>query len=450
MPVPQTDVEAYTSIRLHVKNQGAITWFDYTLDMMKNNNLKRMTIEISNKHNLFAFLAFKRLKEATDDWLEQNNDNQHYGKIRDINKKAYKIYDEIKQTHKLNDHNADKYEKQVPQVIVRTLGNRFHIASADWLDEWIGIGHSSDVTREVDGLNKKIMECFRVFSSMVFCQIERKIRSMLFSIEQATFKDSYLRAMKAAFDKDVTLRILDLEEWIHRTGCKTSPSGKPNPDYILGMEDLMTDWDLTLNGRFAQAFVTKQISKNAILEILGVENRPRDYGKNTKTGTKYDADLCLKYDNSEFPVQVSVREGDLARELSKSTPCIGEKLEATEASSELGGVNVDYGKQHDFIQLCKKLEQTPPGGILLWASLSPLLPMSGLEHLKEWYGQILDKKCIVLWESNKALARIHHNNTGFDLTHAEKLCNALGVAKPTMHTDSPYSLDRDFFECGDA
>ena len=158
----------------------------------------------------------------------------------------------------------------------------------------------------------------------------------------------------------------------------------------------------------------------------------------------------MKYDNSEFPVQVSVREGDLARELSKSAPGIGEKLEATEASSELGGVNVDYGKQHDFIQLCKKLEQTPPGGILLWVSLSPLLPMSGLEHLKEWYGQILDKKCIVLWESNKALARIHYNNTGFDLTHAEKLCNALGVAKPTMHTDSPYSLDRDFFECGGA
>ena len=198
MPVPQTDVEAYTSIRLHVKNQGAITWFDYTLDMMKNNNLKKMTIEISNKHNLFAFLAFKRLKEATDDWLEQNNGSQHYGKIRDINRKAYKIYDEIKQTHKLNDRNADKYEKQVPQVIVRTLGNGFRIASADWLDEWIGIGYSSDVTREVDGLNKKIMECFRVFSFMVFCQIERKIRSMLFSIEQATFKDSYLRAMKAA------------------------------------------------------------------------------------------------------------------------------------------------------------------------------------------------------------------------------------------------------------
>ena len=445
MSVPQTDVEAHTSIRLHVKNQGTITWFDYTLDMMRNNNLKKMKIEISNKCNLFTFLTFKKLKEATNDWLKQNNDNQHYGKIIDINKKACKIYDEIKQTHKLNDYKADKYEKQVPEVIVRTQGHRFHIVSADWLDEWIRVGYSSDVTREVEGLHEKIIECFRVFDFMVFCQIERKIRNMLFSIEQATFKDSYLRGIKTAFDKDVTLRILDLEEWIHRTGCKTNPDGEHNPDYILGMENLTANWDLTLDGRFAQAFVTKQISENAILEILGIENRPYDYGKNTKTGTKYDADLCLKYDNSEFPVQVSVREGDLARELSKSTLCIGEKLKATEASSKLGGVNIDYGKQRDFMNLCKKLEQTPPRGILLWASLFPLLPMSGLEHLKEWYGKILDKKCIVLWESNNALATIHHNNTGFDLTHAEKLCNALGVAKPTTHTDSPHSLDRDYF-----
>lgn len=446
MPIPQTDVESSTHFEVHVKNQGSNTWFDYTLDITKNNNFEDIDKQVTWNRNIFAILVFKGLKDETRSWLKNNKDSPHYNKINDIHNKASEILVHVKQELQININRINELKKKAPSVNVRTHYNMFSIKSGDWFEVWIG-NRGSDAASEVEQLDKKIKQNFRIFQCMVKEQVYQEFRKCLQSIEEASFRNGHLRAVKAAFDDRVTMRILDLEKWIYRTGRKNNSNGTTNPNYIPGMEDMIGNWNLAIDGRFTQAFVTRKIHAGTVLKVLGVENRPRSYGKNPKTGQNYDVDLSVQYIGQEFPVQIGVREGELAQQVSNSGGPVGENIHPNAAVTKYGGTDIDYGKLPDFNSLRKKLKQTPPGGIVLWASLSPLLPMSDPVPLEEWYGPMLNKKCVVLWKIDKTnKASIHHNKTGFPLAHAEKLCEALGIAVYTIETDSRYSLFERFLE----
>ena len=446
MPVPQTDISPHTSIRFCIKNQSTHTWFEYEFDLIRGRGFKDIRDKVNDKSNMFAFLAFKDLKKEAGIWLEKNSDNMHYTEVSGIYCKVCDVKNKIQQEHSLNDDKATEYRKQVPKVNVRAANGSFHVTSDGWLDEWIGMSYD-DAIKGVERLHNKIMECFQVFLSMVCCQIEREIMNTLRTIEKAFFRDEHLITIKTVFDERETLPMLDIKKWIGHTSTKTNSDGTANPDYIPGMEDLRGR-DLTMAGPRAQAFVTRVLCEGKKLKVLGVENQPHDPGVNPATKQRYDADICLEYDSKELFVQVGVREGELAKQVSDSILCVGEEIRPTPAISKYGGTDMDYGKKFDFAALCKKLAQIPPGGVVLWASSHALLPRSGPTPLKEWYGNILNKKCIILWMPDKSEATIHHNETGFDLACAKKLCEALGVAEHTVHTDSKYSLDRSFFDLG--
>ncbi len=441
--VPQVAVEPYAAMRFCVRNEGARTWFEYEVDLMdkKGNGLKAMLNEITGRRNKFAFLVFRKIEEDTASWLEGNGGAQHRADIRDIHDMAHKLKDEIRLEHHLSNRRVGEYEGQVPAIRVSIGHNSVHIISDDWFDAVVGKAYHHTV--DMDHLYGEIKDRFRVFATMVCGKLEREIKNTLLDVEKAFFRDRWLTAVKTDFDQRITVPTLELKRWVGRVSAKTDSSGRPNPYHIPGM-DVLAGWDLTRPGPSAQTYVIKALHDGGKLEVLGVENQPDHPGTNPDTGKKYDVDILLGCDGVKIPVQVGVREGELARKLSDATVCLGEEIQPNEAVSEFGGTNMDYGKEPDFVVLREKLEQVPPGGVVLWASSQELLPGSGPIPLKEWYGKIMDKKCVIVWMSDVGKAVVHHNDTGFDQTLARKLCMALGVAKPDEQTDSVYSLTDDY------
>lgn len=442
-PVPQATVEPYAAIRFRVRNQGTRTWFEREIDLMskKDNGLEAMSNEIADRRNKFAFLAFKKLEEETGSWLEGNGGTQHHADIKDIHDRAHKIKDEIRWEHHLSDKRADEYETQVPAIRVSVTRNFIRITSDDWFEVIVGKVGPSAIG--VDHLYGEIKERFSMFAIMVRCKLRREINNTLLCIERAFFRDMWLTTVKTNFGRRITVPTLELKKWVERVSAKTDSNDRPNPDYIPGM-DVLVGWDLTRAGRFAQTYATKALHEGRNLKVLGVENQPWHPGTNPNTGKLYDADIWLECDGEKMLVQVGVREGELARKVSDATTCPGEKIQPNEAISKRGGTNMDYGKEPDFVALCGKLKQVPPDGVVLWVSSEELLPRSGPIPLKEWYGEIMDKKCVIVWVSDESKAVIHHNNTGFDLTLARKLCMALGVDDPDEQTDSEDSLTGDY------
>ena len=403
----------------------------------KGNGLKAMSDKIDDRRNRFAFLVFKKLEKETGSWLEGNGESQYHADIKDIHDRARKIRDGVGREYHLRDKRAGEYEKQVPAIHVSVRYNSVHIISDDWFD--VTVGKAYHDTIDVDRLHDKIKECFVVFTHMVSCKLEREIRNTLRDVEKAFFRDKRLIAVKTDFDQSRTVPILDLKRWVGRVSTETDSSGRPNPDYIIGMDTLAYK-DLTMPGPYAQTYVTKTFHEGSVVKVLGVENQPRHPGTNPDTGKNYDVDIWLECDGKEIPVQVGFREGELARKISDATKCLGEEIQPNEAISKYGGTNMDFGKEPDFTALCKKLGQVPPGGIVLWVSRKELLPGSDPMPLKEWYGEVMDKKCVIVRVVDDGKAVIHHNNTGFDITLARKLCKALGVAEPDEQTDSEDSL----------
>ena len=441
--VPQIVMESCTVIRFCVKNQGTRIWFEHDVDLMhkKDNGLKSMSNEIADRRNKFAFLVFKKLEEETGSRLEGNGGSQHHVDIRDIHDRARELKDEIRREYQLSVKRADKYEKQVPTIDVSVSSKRIHIVSDDWLEAYVG---KYPGATDVDGLYDQIKERFRVFDYMVHCKLEREIKNTLLTIERAFFKDRELTVVKTDFEQRVTVQIFELKKWLERVSIETVSGGVPNPDYIKGT-DVLAGWDLTRFGSFAQVYATKTFHEKEKLKVVGVENNPqRPPGKNPKTGKEYDADIWLKCDGMEIPVQVGVREGELALKVSDAAVCLGEEVQPNEAVGRFGATKMGYGKEPDFKELCKKLEQVPPGGVVLWMSPKELLPGSGPRPLKEWYGKAIDEKCVIVWVPDDNNAVIHHNNTGFDPALARKLCMALGVSNPDEQTDSKDSLTGDY------
>lgn len=441
--VPQTAAESCTVIRFCVKNQGPRTWFEHEIDLMtkKGNGLEDMSDEINDRRNKFAFLVFKKLEEETGSWLEGNGGSQYKTDIKDIHDRARKIKDKIQREYSLKDNRVGKYEKQVPAIRVSVSRNFIRVASDDWFD--VVVSRVGPGTIDVDHLHGKIKECFGMFAIMVRCKLRREINNTLLGIEKAFFRDMWLTAVKTNFERRITVPAFELKKWVERVSAKTDSNGRPNPDYIPGM-DVLASWDLTMTGPFVQTYVTKTLHDGRSLKVLGVENQPWHPGTNPNTGKPYDADIWLECDGEKIPVQVGVREGELARKVSEATVCPGEEIQPNEAVSKEGGTNMDYGKKPDFAALREKLEQVPPAGVVLWVSSKELLPGSGPRQLKEWYGETMDKKCVIVWVSDEGKAVIHHNNTGFDLTLARKLCVALGVAEPDEQTDFEDSLTEDY------
>ena len=404
--------------------------------MDKDNGLKAMSAGMVDRRNKFAFLVFKKIGEVTGSWLEGNDGSQHRADIKDIHDRAHEIKDDILRKHSLSNNRAGKYEKQVPAIDVTVRYNSVQITSDDWFD--VVVGKLPPIEIDVDRLHDQIKERFEMFGHMAYCKLGREIRSTLRDVEKAFFGDKWLIAIKTDFEQSVTVPTFDLKRWVRRF-TKTDPSGRPNPDPIPGM-DALADWDLTMSGPFAQIYVTRKFQEGSMVKVLGVENQPRHPGTNPNTGKNYDADIWVGCDGKEIPVQVGVRVGELASKVSDATVCPGEEIQPNEAVSEFGGTDMGYGKKPDFDALCKKLGQVPPGGVVLWVSFKELLPGSNPIPLKEWYEEPMDEKCVIVWVPDESKAVIHHNNTGFDLTLARKLCTALGVDEPVERTDSENSL----------
>lgn len=438
MRVPQVNIESDTTFRFSIKNRDGNIWFEHKIDLMdKNNGLKAMSNEIKDRRSKFAFLVFKNLKEKTGSWLEKNKDDSGYDEIESIYNNACKIKDDIQREYHLRDNRIGEYKKRIPTIQVSVKHKSVHIQSKGWFDEWVAdsVDGVSRGTTNTERLYDKIKKCFDTFAYMSYCKLEREIRNTLLNVENAFFMDEELIAVKTRFDERITMPILELRRWVERV------RNTADPDYIPGME--CKHWNLAMDGHYAQIYAAKKLHDSEYVRVVGVENRPHHPGKNPNTGNNYDADIWLECDGEKIPVQVGVREGELARKMSDATVCLGEEIQPNEAVSEYGGTNMDYGKEADFKELCKKLKQVPPGGVVLWASSQELLPGSGPTPLKEWYGEIMDKKCIIVWVS-KNKATIHHNNRGFDLTLARKLCMALGVAKPNEQTYSKEILTGDY------
>ena len=217
----------------------------------KGNGLEDMSDEIDDRCNKFAFLMFKKLKEETGSWLEGNSGAQHHAGIKDIHDRARKLKDKIRRAHHLSDKRADKYEKQVPTIRVSVTHNFIRIASDDWFD--VTVGKVGPGTIDVDHLYDKIKECFGVFAIMVRCKLRREINNTLLGIEKAFFRDMWLTAVKTNFEQRITVPTLELKKWVERVSTKTDSNGRPNPDYIPGM-DVLAGWDLTMAGPFAQTY----------------------------------------------------------------------------------------------------------------------------------------------------------------------------------------------------
>ncbi len=406
--------------------------------MTKNGNgLKAMLNKIDDKRNKFAFLVFKKLEEETGSWLGVNGGSQHYADIKDVHDQAHNLKDKIRRKYQLPNKRADEYEEQVPAIRVSVAPNFIHVTSDDWFDAVVGKAYLGTV--DVDRLYKQIKECFVVFATMIYGKLEREIKNALRDMEKAFFKDRWLTSVKTDFDQSMTMPIFELKEWVERVSIKPDSRGRPTPDYIPGM-DILASWDLTRSGSFAQTYATKTFHEGEKLKVVGVENEPCDPGTNPDTGKPYDADIWLECDGEKIPVQVGVREGELALKVSDAAVCLGEEIQPNEAVGKFGVTRMGYGKEPDFDELCEKLKQVPPGGVVLWMSPPELLPGSGPRPLKEWYGKMMDKKCVIVWVPAGNKAVIYHNNTGFDLTLARKLCMALGVTEPDEQTDSEDSL----------
>ena len=431
-------VESYVTMRFCVRNQGTRIWFGHEIDLMdKCGNVRdALSNKITDKCNKFAFLVFKKIDEETGSWLKENDVHQHRADFQCIHDQAYKRKNVIREEHKLSGKQADEYEEQVPAIDVTVGVNYVSIKSGNWFDVVVGMYPSA---MDANSLYDEIKDRFKKFDYMVVCQLGREIRNTLLDVEKAFFRHKWLIAIKTNFDQRMTVPVFKLKEWIERVGSKTDHNGNPNPDYILGM-DKLTGWDLTMSGPFAQACVTRMFHEGSGVKVLGVENQPeRPPGRNPNTKKDYDADICLECDGKKVPIQVGVREGELARKLLDSDVCPGEVIPSNETVSG-GGVNMDYGKEPDFIELCKKLGQVPPEGVVLWVSFKAPLPGSNTRPLKEWYGKQMNEKCVIVWMPDECKAVIHHNNTGFDLSLAKKLCLALGDENPKEQTDSEECL----------
>ena len=363
-----------------------------------------------------------------------------------IHDKSCKIKDEIQQKYNLDAKLTAEYEKYVPKIQLLFLFDHICVKSDDWFNATVG-----NVPRKIydrvnaEELHEKIKSSFRWFKIMVCSMLGREIQRYLPGMERAFFRDSGLVAIKTDFEQRITIPTFELKKWVQRVSNKTKSSGVSNPDYIPGM-DVLAKHDLTRIGFFAQAFVTKKLYEGGKLKVLGVEKEPIHPGTNPN-GKEYDVDIWLECDGVKIPVQVGVRVGELAWNVSDATICPGEEIKPNSAISEFGGTDMNFGKEPDFQELCEKLDQTPLGGMVLWITSEELLPGSGLRPLKEWYSGMMNKKCVLVWFPDENKAYIHHNNTGFDLTLAKKVCDALGVTKSNTCADSYESLtDNSIFD----
>ena len=431
--VPQATVKPCATTRFRIRNQGTRIWFEHEIDLMdKNDNgLETMSNEITDRHNKFAFLVFKKLKEETGSELKGNGGTKPHADIKGIHDRACAIKDGIRREHRLHDSQAGEYEGQVPAIRVSVLRNVVHVTSDNWFD--MTVGKVGTGAKSVDQLYCTIKERFGIFGTMIRCQLGREINKTLWDMERAFFRDKWLIDIKTNFDQSRTVPLFELKRWVKRTSTKACPSGACNPDYIPGMGDLACK-NLTIEGFFAQTCVTKTLHEGRKLKVLGVENKPYPLGINPDTKKEYDVDILLEDDGKKIPVQVGVRKGELALKVSDATVCPGEETRPNEAVSKLGGTNMDYGKKQDFDTLCSKLKQVPPGGIVLWVSQKELLPGSGPTPLKEWYGEIMDKKCVIVWVADEGKATIHHNNTKFDQNLAKKTVYGTWRRR-ALHTD---------------
>ncbi|MCY4489914.1 MAG: hypothetical protein OXC46_00440, partial [Thaumarchaeota archaeon] len=389
--VPQVIIKSCNGTRFHVKNQGMRTWFEYELDLMdeKGKGFDAISTEISVRCHKFTFLVFKKLEEETSSWLNEHSNSKYCADIMRIHDKSCKIKDEIQQKYNLDAKQTAEYEKYVPKIQLLFLFDHICVKSDDWFNATVG-----NVPRKIydrvnaEELHEKIKFRFRWFKIMVCSMLGSEIQCYLPGMERAFFRDSGLVAIKTDFEQRITIPTFELKKWVQRVSNKSDSSGVSNPDYIPGM-DVLAKHDLTRIGFFAQAFVTKKLYEGGKLKVLGVENEPIHRGTNPN-GKEYDVDIWLECDGEKIPVQVGVRVGELAKNVSDATICPGEEIKPNPAITKFGGTDMNFGKEPDFQELCEKLDQTPLGGMVLWITSKELLPGSGLRPLKEWYSGMLN------------------------------------------------------------
>ena len=433
--IPQVTVKSHAVMRFCIRNQGTRIWFEHEIDLMDKcgNVFDALSDKITYRCNMFTFMVLKKLEKETGSWLKENNASKHRAYIKDVHDRAHKLKDKIGQKHHLFDKPVDECEKQIPVICVSVINGSVHIQSDD---EYVVVGNRCPI--DVECLPKKITKIFEDFYKFEVCvKFVCEIWNALQHVENVFSRDKRLIAIKTCFEQRMAPRV-GLKEWVERVRYETDSNGRSNPDYRPGMDDLADRYLRTL-GYSIQAYVTKKFHEGSGVKVLGVENRPWHPDKNPNTKKDYDVDIWLGCDGKKVPIQVGVWEGELVRKVLDSDVCPGEVIPSNEAVSG-GGVNMVYWKKSDFDALCKKLGQVPLGGVVLWVSPKAPLPGSNPRPVKEWYGEPMNKKCVIVWMcEDKAV--IHHNNTGFDLPLAKKLCLALGDDNPKVCTGSEESLN---------
>ena len=118
----------------------------------------------------------------------------------------------------------------------------------------------------------------------------------------------------------------------------------------------------------------------------------------------HDVDVLVKLGKHEVPIQVGMFNGAFLHD-------------NDDVTDECVFVDTRSVNERDTKWIRDKIQQTPPGGIMLLAVTPTLWPND------DWWYDDMDKKCVVLWQ--KDLCSIYHGMKG-PIDAAKKLCNTLG------------------------
>lgn len=416
-----------------IKNKSKKIWFKYKFDLAEEKIINELHDLVIDKQNLLLYVVFHKLKEAT----KYKDKNHLYSKnIEAMRNEIRNIYDKLSQEHVFNSKNISDYEREIPEIHVSFDKDEFLISSemfSDCFYVWDvpRPGYLTPIEASIEKIKcveLGIMANFTKFFGMIFCIICREIKLILIEKDKTFFKDPVLLKRKDELNEVISKPISKLRTWI-----------AANKD-IPGMYKV-TGWDLKSDGKFTQIHITKLLKDNEV-DVVGVENKPHDYGKNLTTNKQYDVDIEVEYEKSRIPVQVYVREGELSRKIRNSVKCFGEeRVDVPGVIGKYGATNDNYGKVEDYCQIVGKLAKTPPNGVLL--IISNTLPNNpGIIPLKEWWcNGILDDKCIIIKRGDRITI---YSNPGFDTKNAKKLAQSLGDARPESETSSNFTLCGDF------
>ena len=125
-------------------------------------------------------------------------------------------------------------------------------------------------------------------------------------------------------------------------------------------------------------------------------------------GTVYESrkdsqhDILVKLGKHEVPIQVGMFDGEFLH---------------NDITDEYGTVDTRSVNERDTEWMRDKIQQTPPGGIMLLAVTATIWPSD------DWWYDDMSKKCVVLWQKDSC--SIYHGMKG-PIDAAKKLCNTLG------------------------